>query len=335
MTDPIQSAASPLDTNAQLAALLRAAAVSPLDNIGWLRVTGADRVRWLNGMVTNSISQLADGQGCYNFALNAQGQIQFDLTAFVEPDAILLELSRDQIAQLHEHLDRYIIMDEVEIADVSAQRAGLLLIGPTASDVLHKINLQTPHHTPIRMQTMLHSAAVDEIIHAHSPLVPRYEIWSNPTATGKLLAELITAGATPVSAAALDQLRILEGTPRIGTDINDRTLAQETGQTHALHFTKGCYLGQEIVERIRSRGNVHRTLSGFLLTGALPAPGTLLEAESNSIGELTSLATIQLPDQPAPLQLALGIIRREAIERNLDLTYPGGTATPVTLPYTK
>jgi len=231
MTDPIQSAASPLDTNAQLAALLRAAAVSPLDNIGWLRVTGADRVRWLNGMVTNSISQLADGQGCYNFALNAQGQIQFDLTAFVEPDAILLELSRDQIAQLHEHLDRYIIMDEVEIADVSAQRAGLLLIGPTASDVLHKINLQTPHHTPIRMQTMLHSAAVDEIIHAHSPLVPRYEIWSNPTAIGKLLAELIAAGATPVSAAALDQLRILEGTPRIGTDINDRTLAQETGQT--------------------------------------------------------------------------------------------------------
>jgi aminomethyltransferase len=224
-------------------------------------------------------------------------------------------------------------MDEVEIADVTVHRAGLLLIGPQASAVLHKINIQTPHHTPIRMQTMLHSAAVDEIVHAHSPLVPRFEIWSNPAAIARLHAEVITAGATPVTVVALDQLRILEGTPRVGTDINDRTLPQETGQTHALHFTKGCYLGQEIVERIRSRGNVHRALSGFVLTGALAAPGTAIESESNSIGELTSVTSIQLPDQPASIQLALGIIRRETIDRNLAITYPGGTATPVALPY--
>ena len=109
---------------------------------------------------------------------------------------------------------------------------------------------------------------------------------------------------------------------------------QETSQSRALHFTKGCYLGQEIVERIHSRGGVHRTFTGFILTGALPTPGTQLEAVSTPVAELTSVAAISLPDQPAPIQLALGIVRREALDRNLTLTYPGGTATPIALPYT-
>jgi aminomethyltransferase len=151
--------------------------------------------------------------------------------------------------------------------------------------------------------------------------------------------ELLNAGAVEVDSAALEDLRILEGTPRFGTDIRDKDLPQETGQTRSLHFTKGCYLGQEIVERIHSRGGVHRAFSGFVLTGALPAPGTQLEAESEAkpVAELTSVASIHLPGQPAPMQLALGIIRREALEnaqaRNLTLTYPGGTATPIALPY--
>jgi folate-binding protein YgfZ len=153
-------------------------------------------------------------------------------------------------------------------------------------------------------------------------------------------------GATPVSSEALEALRILEGTPRYGIDIrNNETahdLPQETGQTRALHFSKGCYLGQEIVERIRSRGNVHRTFSGFSLTGALPEPGAVLTAEGKPVGELTSVAAIPLPEsstQPAHIvQLALGYVRREALPvtaqaRNLPIEYPGGVATPTALPY--
>jgi aminomethyltransferase len=176
-------------------------------------------------------------------------------------------------------------------------------------------------------------------MHAHSPLVPKFEIWTDSSAFDLIAHELRNAGAFEVDSAALEDLRILEGTPRFGTDIRDKDLPQETGQTRALHFTKGCYLGQEIVERIHSRGGVHRAFSGFVLTGALPAPGTQLEAESEAkpVAELTSVASIHLPGQPAPMQLALGIIRREALEnaqaRNLTLTYPGGTATPIALPY--
>ena len=132
-------------------------------------------------------------------------------------------------------------------------------------------------------------------------------------------------------------MRILEGTPRYGIDIRNtetaHDLPQETGQTRALHFTKGCYLGQEIVERIHSRGAVHRTFSGFLLAGTLPAPGTFLEAEGKPVAELTSATSVTLTDRATPVQLALGVIRREALDRKLILTYPDGAATPIALPY--
>jgi len=289
-------------------------------------------------MLTNSIAQLAPGEGCYNFALNAQGHIQADLTAFLLEDSILLETGRDRIATLLAHLNRFIIMDEVELADITAQRHGLLIAGPDAASVLTHLDLPAAPHDSLRLQSAVWKAAPLEIVHAYSPLIPRFELWSGPATIQQLTAALIAAGATPVSSAAFEDLRILEGTPRVGTDIRGKDLPQETGQTRALHFTKGCYLGQEIVERIHSRGGVHRAFSGFALTGALPAPGTQLEAESEAkpVAELTSVASIHLPGQPAPMQLALGIIRREALEnaqaRNLTLTYPGGTATPIALP---
>jgi aminomethyltransferase len=327
---PLQSVA------AQLAAVLRTAALAPLDDIGWLRVTGPDATRWLNGMVTNSIAQLTPGQGCYNFALNAQGQVQGDLTAFLREDSILLETSRDQIARLLDHLNRFIIMDDVELADITAERSGLLLAGPNASRLLDTIGLPAPP-TSIFTQTATWRGSPVDLLHAYSPLVPRFELWSSPETIQQLTAVLLAAGTVPVSPEALDQLRILEGTPRFGTDIRDKDLPHETSQTRALHFTKGCYLGQEIVERIRSRGAVHRAFSGFVLTGALPTQGAILQAEAKPVAELTSVASISLPGQPAPIQLALGIIRREALEnaqsRNLALTCPGGTATPIALPF--
>ena len=331
MTTPLQSADAPL------AALLRAAAIAPLDDTAWLRVTGSDRLRWLNGMVTNHIQQLAPGAGCYNFALNAQGQIQADLTAFLLEDSILLETSRDQIAKLLAHLDRFIIMDDVELADITAQRCGLLLAGPDASRLLAAVGLSCDPTEPLHLTPLTWRSTAVDLIHAHSPLVPRLELWAGSAIIAALTADLIAAGAVPASPVALEDLRILSGTPRDGTDITDRNLPQETGQTRALHFTKGCYLGQEIVERIHSRGGVHRAFSGFVLSGPLPTPGAVLEAESTPVGELTSIAAISLPNQPAPIQLALGIIRREALENaqahNLTLTYPGGTATPIVLPY--
>ena len=344
MDTALQPAATPTsnpDLAAQLSAILTGVAIAPLDDTGWIRVTGSDRVRWLNGMVTNAVQTLSPGEGCYNLVLNAQGRIQGDLTAFMLEDSILLETSRDQVPALVAHLDHFIIMDEVELADISDQRAGLLIAGPQALRTVQELGgtacsapepaTQLPPEISLK-QTAYHGAPVD-LICAHSALVPRFEIWSDPATVAHMDTEL--APVPKSSSQALEHLRILEGTPQYGVDIRNTATAhdlpQETAQTRALHFSKGCYLGQEIVERIRSRGNVHRTFSGFELKGALPAPGTALTAEGKAVGELTSVAA--MPLAAGPVQLALGYIRREALERKLPLDYAGGTATPIALPY--
>jgi folate-binding protein YgfZ len=343
----VPSAPTP-DSATQLSALLHAAATAPLDDAGWIRVTGSDRVRWLNGMVTNDIQSLVPGEGCYNFVLNAQGRIQGDLTAFApanDPDALLLESSRAQLPTLLAHLDHFIIMDDVELAETTDDRAGVLLAGPQAAPILQRLGLATADLSTLKLQSAVWKKNPLDIIHAHSPVVPRFELWSDLTTILQIQEALTASGAASVSPEALEHLRILEGTPRYGTDIRNsetaRDLPQETGQTRALHFSKGCYLGQEIVERIRSRGNVHRTFTGFELTGSLPAPGAALQAEGKPVGELTSVAAIPLPASTSsaarPIQLALGYVRREALAdaqaRGLTLEYPGGVARPVALPY--
>src|SRR5271156_6784243 len=130
MTPPAQSdiaATSTSSSTSQLTALLQGTGVSQLDQIGWIRVTGEDRVRWLNGMVTNSIQDLKNGQGTYNFLLSVQGRIQGDATIFAEADSLLMETASVQIPGLMTLLDRFIIMDDVELADVTSTRSGLLI----------------------------------------------------------------------------------------------------------------------------------------------------------------------------------------------------------------
>ena len=321
-------------SNPQLAALLRGAGVASLDHIGWIRVTGADRVRWLNGMATNTVQDLVIGIGAYNFFLNAQGRIQADGYIFASADELLIETSRQQIVPLIPYLDHYIIMDDVELADVTASRHGISLIGPKAAQLLAEIGLSADDLKDLETRRLSWQATTVTLIHAHSPLVPRYEIWAdNPADTAALLDALKAAGAVPCEPTTLEWLRILEGTPLYGTDIRDRDLPQETNQTRALHFAKGCYLGQEIVERIRSRGSVHRTFTAFRLEGAIPAEGAQLESGGKPVGELTSVASIPLAGSHGnTLQLALGYLRREALDRHESIQYPGGIVVPAPSP---
>jgi aminomethyltransferase len=325
---PAQSATA----QQQLTALLEASAVAPLSSIGWIKLTGDDRVRWLNGMTTNSIQALASGEMNYNFFLSSQGRIQGDAVALALDNSILLGTAADRVPALMELLDRFIIMDDVELAQHPS--FGLVVAGPQAASTLAAVGIATNDLAP------LHFTAIDDwrghkvaILHSHSPLVPRIELWAeSPDTIAQITDAVIASGAALVGDEALNHLRLLEGTPLYGTDIRDKELPHETAQTRALHFAKGCYLGQEIVERIRSRGNVHRTFHAFQLTGDLPAASTVLEVDGKPVGELTSVAAIPLAS--GPMNLALGYIRREALERNLAIAYPGGTAQPVTTPIT-
>jgi folate-binding protein YgfZ len=328
----VPSAASTAPLQALLPALLQGTAFAPLDETGWIQVTGDDRVRWLNGMTTNSIQQLQPGQGNYNFLLSAQGRIQGDAYAFALGDRILLETDRAHLPALVELLDRFIIMDDVVLEEMSANRHGVLCAGPTAAATLQSLGIDAISLEPLTLRSVTWKGFEISLVNAYSTLVPRFELWTNDAAAAEALVEALTvAAAIPVDADTLEQLRLLEGTPRYGVDIRDRELPQETEQTRALHFAKGCYLGQEIVERIRSRGNVHRTFHAFLLTGDLPTPGTALESDGKAVGELTSARTVPLAT--GTVHLALGYIRREALDRGLPIHYSGGDASPISVPF--
>lgn len=325
----------------QLTALLTGAGFCVLDSIGWIRITGSDRVRWLNGMMTNSIEALAPGHGCYNFALNAQGRIRGIANVFAPadaPDELLIETSRSELSGLVAHLDHFIIMDDVELKDITSDRVGFLIAGPGAASVLEAMGLPIPIE-PLSIEGAPWNGSEITVVRAYSPLINRFELWISADAAERLQGA-VEAKCTWLEPEALECLRIMEGTPQYGVDIRDKEkahdLPQETAlagtQSRALHFAKGCYLGQEIVERIRSRGSLHRTFSGFELSGSLPPAGTALHADGKTAGELTSVAAIPL--KGGTVSLALGYVRREALERKQPLTYPGGTAMPVTLPYT-
>ncbi len=309
----------------ELNVLFEAAGCSPVNDRAFLRITGSDATRWLNGMVTNSIQALDPGEGNYNFLLNAQGRIQGDATVYretlAEPAEFLLATCAAQVETIQQHLDRFIIMDDVELTPAYADEAGLLVVGKQAAAVLAKVGL--PAIDPLRL---VHADTEDGpvlLITPASGMVPVYELRA-ATATIVRLREALQV--SEVSAETLEFLRMLDGRALFGQDIRDRDLPQETGQTHALHFAKGCYLGQEIVERIRSRGQVHRRFMSFRLTGELPALPAPLEAAGKAAGELTTAALVPLAAGSA--LLALGYARQEAVEANLELTYPGGVAVP-------
>jgi folate-binding protein YgfZ len=319
-----------LGQESELASLVHSAAVYDLGYLTRIRITGDDRIRWLNGMVTNTVQSLPEGYGNYTFILNAQGRIQGDGYVFRNADHLLLETDRTQVPRLLAHLDHFIIMDDVVLQELDAATTTLGLAGPGAAAILDKLSLPVPENLASAQATL--NGAPLTVVHAYGVLVPRFELWLATEHLAEVWQALTEAGAAPAGFAALNALRILEGTPLYGADITDRYLPQETAQARALNFNKGCYLGQEIVERIRSRATIHRELHQFELTGELPQPGTELRAEGEErpIGEITSAMHYALPGLPRTF--ALGYIRLEALERKAVITYQGGTAIPLDAP---
>ena len=238
-----------------------------------LVLTGEDRIRWLNGMVTNNVRDLAPGHGVYSFLLSAQGRIQGDLVAYNRGDYLLVTTDREQAPAIAAIFDRYIIMDDVEVADVSDKLATIGVAGPKARQVLCDAGIAAEQLEPGQVIDTVWRDLGISVARSAQPPIDGYEIWLSAENGDKVWDALQSAGAEPVGSDALELYRIAKGVPRFGVDLRERDLPQETGQHYALNFAKGCYIGQEIVERIRSRGNVHRSLSGFEVDGDPPPAG--------------------------------------------------------------
>ena len=318
----------------EIDSLLHSAGVSDLGWRGKILVTGGDRLRWLNGMVSNAVQSLPEGQGNYSFLLSVQGRIQGDCYVYRRADDLLLDTSVEQVPALMSHLDHFIIMDDVELADVSQQWTGLSLAGPRAGQVLATLGFSpsTPGVENARMSNANIGEVACTIIEAYHVAVPRYELWFAPEHVAAVWETLQAAGANACGWEAMEALRVLEATPLYGVDLNDRDLPQETGQTRALNFSKGCYLGQEIVERIRSRGKVNRQFRQFALEGARPDSLPFdLRSQEQPVGRITSTAS--LSSAGLPQVLALGFVRVEVLERNEEIAYTGGTVSALAAPH--
>jgi folate-binding protein YgfZ len=290
-------------------ALTSTCGLYPLTSRAKIRLTGNDRVRWLNGMVTNNVRDLKAGHGIYAFLLNPQGHILGDLYAYHRVEDVLVDADQSQLEKILATFDHYIIMDDVDVTDISDALTAIGVAGPNADAVLNAAGLQVPELGQLQIAHLeWHQAAVSIVRGEHADY-PSYEIWIAPDSAKKMIDALLDSGATLADPAALEHYRIALGVPRYGQDIRERDLPQETEQARALNFNKGCYVGQEIVERIRSRGNVHRKFTGFLLSGPPSAPGTKIQVQAKDVGEITSSATV--PATQGDRTVALGYIRRE------------------------
>jgi len=318
-TTPGGAAADFGDARAEFQNLLSGCGLYDLSGRAKISVTGGDRVRWMNGMVSNNVRDLATGHGVYAFLLNAQGHVQADLYVFQRGDSLLVDTEREQLEKVLQLFDHYIIADDVEISDISGTVTALGLTGPQSRAVLERAGITVPNLAALEFCTPKFDCACSclqcTLVRGDDSLGLSYEIWLAPNQLKSTWDALIAAGASAVGAGALNLFRISRGIPRFGVDIRERDLPQETGQARALNFTKGCYLGQEIVERIRSRGAVHRMFGAFAVEGALPEPGAKIVAGEKEVGEITSSAILPLPG--GDRGVALGYLRREGSGKEL------------------
>jgi folate-binding protein YgfZ len=300
------------DRYAEFAALRSNCGVYDLGYRAKISLTGGDRVRWLNGMVTNNVRDLQPGHGGYAFLLNPQGRILGDLYAYNRGDSIAVDTDRSQLEKILATFDHYIIMDDVEVKDISDQVTALGIAGTKAREVLVAAGIQIPEMQALEIAEAKCTCDCEcmncPVVRGDDPMIESYELWVAPGDVKKTWDALVLHGATPVGSEALELWRIVSGIPLYGVDIRDRDLPQETEQGRALNFNKGCYVGQEIVERIRSRGAVHRKFCGFSSdSDAGITSGMKVSLAGKEVGEITSVASLEA-GQPL---IALGYIRRE------------------------
>jgi folate-binding protein YgfZ len=330
-----ETAASFSDPQGEFDALRIGSGVRDLGFRARISLAGSDRVRWMNGMVTNNIRDLAAGRGVYAFLLNPQGRILGDMLVFNEGETLTVETDRSQVEKILATFDHYIIMDDVEVANISENWTAVGVAGPKARAVLKAVGIEVPGMEPLQTYAARCNCDCDcvqcTVVRGEDAQYESYEIWLAPKDVFATWRALVSAGATPVGSEALEIQRIVAGVPLYGVDIRERDLPQETEQMRALNFNKGCYVGQEIVERIRSRGNVHRKFTGFVLEGSAEiATDAKIVSGEKEVGEITSVALVRLP--LGERKLALGYIRREVGVPGREVMIGGAKANVVQLP---
>ncbi|MEO6192778.1 MAG: glycine cleavage T C-terminal barrel domain-containing protein [Thermoanaerobaculia bacterium] len=297
-----------------------------------VEIVGADRLRFLNAYVTCDVKALVPGEGAYGFLTNPQGRILSDLVAMAHADRLWLLLPPGQEEGVAKHLQKYILADRVEVRPLSDMQP-ITLIGPGAAAALGDAELPPmgPEGLWRHVRSKVHGTEV-ALQRSGRLGAEAYTLWVSASIAGLLVERLLEEpGVTRVGFEALEVLRTEAGIPSFGRDFGPENFPQETGaEAAAVSYTKGCYLGQEVVARIHYRGGVQKSLRGLVFDGAPPAPGTPLLYDGREAGKTaTAVHSIALG---APIGLA--ILHRRAAEPGTRLEIAeGGGAEVRELPF--
>ena len=297
-------------------ALRQGAAWRDLSARGRLQASGEDRARLLHAISSNVVEGLTLGQGTYAFFLNAQGRIQSDSRIFVDRDRVLIDCEAGIATRLRDHIDSYIIMDDVSLEDVGRRTALIGLAGPSVQAIVDGLGLKTTDDP-------LTFARTGRAMVIRSP-APGVEHWILLPSDERpaLLAGLEESGATRATEREWEHHRVRNWVPRFGFDFGPRNIPHETLQFNAVSFSKGCYTGQEIVERVRSRGAVRRQLVGIELDATGIPDDLAVRHDGTPVGELTSPTPAA---DPAESARGFAIVRSSAAAAGT-IVDVGGTA---------
>jgi folate-binding protein YgfZ len=311
---------------------------------GRLRLTGADRVAWLQGLVTNDVAALQPGQGCYAAYLTPQGRMISDLRILATREALLLDVPTVARATVAARFEQFIITEDVVVEDVTARIARLAVHGPAAAAVVAAA-LDVPANSLIRLAEHEHldvefQDAPVFVAGCHALGGPGFDIYCAAERVTDVAARLFGSGAHDITADAWDTLRIEAGLPLFGVDMDTDTIPLEAGlEAHAISQTKGCYVGQEVVIRIlhRGGGRVVRRLVAWTADAEsspdamVPTAGTTFKVDGKDIGRVTSVGW----SPSLRRAIGLGYVHRDHTEPGTKLVLgmdPAVAATIATLP---
>lgn len=314
------------DVLAEHSALLERAGLLDLSFRGRICLTGADRVRFLHGQVTNDVNRLGVGEGCYAALITAKGRIQSDLNIYRLQDELLLDFEPGLTQAISERLDKYVIADDVQVVDVAPHYGLLSVQGPQAASLLSSAGVANEAPAKPFSFVKIPEAILGEIYLVNQPRLGTsgFDLFVPVAGVSAMVEKLLAAakaiGGRACGWEAFETARIEAGIPRFGVDMDESNIALEAGvENRAISFSKGCYIGQEVISRIKTYGQVAKALRGLRLADdlkALPAKGDKLFHGGKEAGYVTSA----LASPALKANVALGYVRKEVNEIGNELT---------------
>jgi folate-binding protein YgfZ len=298
------------------------AAIAEQDWCGIVKLTGSERVSWLQGMVTNDVQKLAPGSGCYAAHLTPQGKIVAHMHILADEDVLWLSLERAAIPKLIQAFDKLLIMEDVQMEDVSAEYPILGLIGPQSPALLKSWAGEA-----LDLSSRYSHRKLDNCRIVSSDL--GYDIWVPRAQADAIVRSLTQAGATAIDRGTWDVLRTEAGVPIYGVDIDETTTMPEIGEA-GISYDKGCYIGQEVVAKVKYIGHVNRRFVGLVFSAnALPEIKSLIRKGGRDVGYVTTALFSPRLNKP----IALGFVNRAACAPGSEVEVGAQMATVVEVPF--